>query len=567
MKYGSIVMAIVLFCGFCSTVQSQWVQTNGLRDQQIVHLPNMGANVSQGMSREFLGAPSKDRLHTGFVTGLDSLRVKDPSYPFPNDRFIPDGLQRGSNSALAKSSPQSQSSVIDTAIVRRLGYGVTDPGDTTRHVYSFNAKAKMTSDLTQKLIGGLWVDILRQTNTYDASNNMRADLYEYWSNSQWMNNERTTYTYDANGNMLSELYEYWWWNQWVNNERTTYTYDANGNRLSELYEQWSNGQLMYSYRYTYTYDANGNRLSELWEQWFSDQSVSISRYMNTYDANGDRLSRFYEQWSDDGKWVNDVRCTYTYDANGNMLSELYEYWDDQWVNSERTTYTYDANNHVLSELYEQGPQGQLVNLWRSTYTYDANGDRLSWLNEQWSNGQWVGQYRETSTCDAQGNLTSVWCYTWLDSAWTPTGIGKGLSREFLGRPSKDRGHAVFFVSDSAGNFYGLGSGYNFTLIRKLIVTGVASQSGSGPATYSLSQNYPNPFNPTTVISYQLPTAAIVRLVVYDLIGREVAVLVDEMKNAGTYEVRFDGSNLASGVYFYRIQAGDFTKARRLLLLK
>ncbi len=117
MKNGSIVMAIVLFIGLGPTARTQSVQTNGLRDQQIIHLPNMGANVPQGISREFLGDPSKDRLHKGFVTGIDSLRMKGP-YLFPNDRFIPDGLQRGSNPALAKSSPQSQISVIDTAIVR-----------------------------------------------------------------------------------------------------------------------------------------------------------------------------------------------------------------------------------------------------------------------------------------------------------------------------------------------------------------------------------------------------------------------------------------------------------------
>jgi hypothetical protein len=148
MKYGSIVMAILLFIGLGPTGRAQSVQTNGLRDRQITHFPIVGTNVSQGISREFLGAPSTHRLHAGFVTGIDSLRMKGPSHPFSNDGFNPKGLQRGSNPAPAKLSPQSQLNVIDTAIV-------LSTEDTTRHLYFFNAKAKRTSDLTQKLFRGL----------------------------------------------------------------------------------------------------------------------------------------------------------------------------------------------------------------------------------------------------------------------------------------------------------------------------------------------------------------------------------------------------------------------------
>jgi len=85
--------------------------------------------------------------------------------------------------------------------------------------------------------------------------------------------------------------------------------------------------------------------------------------------------------------------------------------------------------------------------------------------------------------------------------------------------------------------------------------------------FQLQQNYPNPFNPTTVVSYQLPMASEVKLVVYNLLGREVSVLVNERKAAGVHEVKFDGSNLASGVYFYRLIAGDFVQTRRMVLVR
>jgi hypothetical protein len=103
------------------------------------------------------------------------------------------------------------------------------------------------------------------------------------------------------------------------------------------------------------------------------------------------------------------------------------------------------------------------------------------------------------------------------------------------------------------------------LWKNSFVTGVTSDRT--PAVFSLSQNYPNPFNPNTVVSYQLPVVSSVRLVVYDLLGREVAVLVNEKKTPGTYEVKFDAGGLASGVYFYRLTAGEFVQVRKLLLLR
>jgi hypothetical protein len=95
----------------------------------------------------------------------------------------------------------------------------------------------------------------------------------------------------------------------------------------------------------------------------------------------------------------------------------------------------------------------------------------------------------------------------------------------------------------------------------------APVNGSVPLAFSLSQNYPNPFNPATAIRYQLPLTSRVRLTVFDLLGREIATLVEGVQNAGTYAAPFDGGGLASGVYVYRLTAGDFVASRKMVLAK
>jgi uncharacterized protein YlxW (UPF0749 family) len=88
-----------------------------------------------------------------------------------------------------------------------------------------------------------------------------------------------------------------------------------------------------------------------------------------------------------------------------------------------------------------------------------------------------------------------------------------------------------------------------------------------PVVYSLSQNYPNPFNPVTKINYALPKTGHVTMKIYDVTGREIQTLVNDIKQAGNYTVDFNGANLSSGVYFYKIQSGDFISVKRMVLIK
>ncbi len=98
-------------------------------------------------------------------------------------------------------------------------------------------------------------------------------------------------------------------------------------------------------------------------------------------------------------------------------------------------------------------------------------------------------------------------------------------------------------------------------------TGIRTDKNEIPASYKLEQNFPNPFNPSTTIKYSVHKEGLVKIILYDVLGREVTSLVNEVKPVGNYEVNFNASNLTSGVYFYRMQAGNFVQAKKMILMK
>jgi len=99
------------------------------------------------------------------------------------------------------------------------------------------------------------------------------------------------------------------------------------------------------------------------------------------------------------------------------------------------------------------------------------------------------------------------------------------------------------------------------------IAGVRRVGSSPPAEFVLNQNYPNPFNPTTTIRYALPARAHVSLYVYNTLGQQIATLVNEIQDAGSHDARFDGSGLASGVYFYRLIAGEYVATKKFVILR
>jgi hypothetical protein len=125
---------------------------------------------------------------------------------------------------------------------------------------------------------------------------------------------------------------------------------------------------------------------------------------------------------------------------------------------------------------------------------------------------------------------------------------------------------VVTLQDETGNKLNavLNSGEQIVIndLNKIYVSGE-----NLPVKYSLEQNYPNPFNPVTKIKYSIPQSNSVSLTVYDILGSEIKIIVNEEKPAGSYEVEFNASDLASGIYFYRLQAGSFVQTKKMIVLK
>jgi hypothetical protein len=135
----------------------------------------------------------------------------------------------------------------------------------------------------------------------------------------------------------------------------------------------------------------------------------------------------------------------------------------------------------------------------------------------------------------------------------------------------EQSHNITFTSTPADiihcNVKVYSNGYQFWKADFEISASLEKKDQIIPKTFSLSQNAPNPFNPSTMISYQLPKTSDVEISIFNLMGQKVATLIDKKQNAGTYQVDWDARGFASGVYYYRLEAGDYTDVMKMVLLK
>ncbi len=216
----------------------------------------------------------------------------------------------------------------------------------------------------------------------------------------------------------------------------------------------------------------------------------------------------------------------------------------------------------------------------ATVKYDPNGNQL-WVQRYNGPGS-VHDNPHSIVVDGQGNVYvtgeswgSGTLYDCATIKYNPAGVQQWIQRYNGPGNGSDYGYSV--AVDAQGSVYVTGSSaqsginFDYVTIKYSQPTGISHQPDAIPYHFVLHQNYPNPFNPTTTISYSVPAGtiheSIVRLVVYDVLGSIVATLVNEEKQPGLHNVKWDASTVASGVYFYRLSTPDFVQTRKFVLLR
>jgi hypothetical protein len=257
------------------------------------------------------------------------------------------------------------------------------------------------------------------------------------------------------------------------------------------------------------------------------------------------------------------------DAEGDSLWSR-TYGGPDWDGCESVQQTADGGYILAGMTYSFG--AGYCDAW--LVKTNENGDSVWSRTFGGNNGDWCRSVRQTS--DGGYVLGANTCFSgvgecdfWIvktdadgDSVWSRAFGGNGLEDCHSVQQTSDGGYIL------AGYTHSFGDGdYDFWLVKTGPELPVEPRENSVPVEYALCQNYPNPFNPSTQIAYELTKAGHVSLIVYDVLGREVGTLVDEVQSAGSHYSTFDGSGLASGVYLYRFQAGDFVATKKMVLLR
>ncbi len=229
----------------------------------------------------------------------------------------------------------------------------------------------------------------------------------------------------------------------------------------------------------------------------------------------------------------------TWDSTGIVRPNLLTLWEAQFIT--------EATGYVTSQ------NGTVYKTTNGGATWTQQNDTTGLGNMDVIDIQVVFPTRRGFAVAEQGKLLRLV----NENSWR---VDRTLTTAF-GTP--DNLWGIDFVDTSRAFI----SGYYGTIYRLDVTTTTGVSDNSTPTHFSLKQNYPNPFNPSTLISYQLPVGGLTTLKVYDVLGREVATLLNGFSQAGTHTIEWKASGLASGVFFYRLTSGNFSEVKKMTLLR
>jgi hypothetical protein len=385
-----------------------------------------------------------------------------------------------------------------------------------------------------------WENAFDETFQYEGSL-LSVAIYRDWEEA-WMNRSRTRYTYS--GQQLSRIdNDYWDVATWASSYRTMITYA--GAQISTVTDQtYENGQWVNESRAVYTY--TGGQLSLIvYEIWVGSAWVPEERYLITSTGNQVEITG---QMMESGTWVNEYRVIY-YDTT---IAELLEI--------------------ELSDSY----------YWNSIGFF---GDMPSFDAWNWDGTDWAPESRFRVEKDVSGRVTSFSFEYYEDGEWQSEGItrlnyeGDRLVSMTMEMWDEEEEEWIVFLTEEyiydnrglvveAVTKYSFGE-LTFPAARYIFewALGTSVAETELPATHTLHALYPNPFNPSTTLTYDVGTAGMVTIRVFDVLGREVAMLASAHHSSGEHTLTFEAGHLPSGTYFVSLESAGFRQMRSVVLAK
>ncbi|MCL5028587.1 MAG: T9SS type A sorting domain-containing protein [Bacteroidetes bacterium] len=292
-------------------------------------------------------------------------------------------------------------------------------------------------------------------------------------------------------------------------------------------------------------EGNGTPLSSTYG--FATADVTI----NSVPINNVVYIRFK---SSNGKWgpLRSIKNKYPIHASGSLIQagEYFVNSDPGIGNANKFNIDYSGNINLSS--------------------INANRNDKIFLRSKDSYGRWSDavcvNYRYKNLIGAEyklkyvGGSSSAWQKLNMQDQTSPSAFFSAISDSITNQSTVD---TLFIHFQSEDFIWGTVSKYAW----KDIISGVREIDNNIPKEFFLYQNYPNPFNPSTKIRFEIPKTSFVKLIVYDILGREIAVLINKEMKPGSYETIFNARGIASGVYFYRIETGSFSQTKKFVLLK
>lgn len=471
--------------------------------------------------------------------------------------------------------PAAQSKLAEDLYVPEVifAYMDTDSGLTiTKDSAVYNLAGLPLVSITQRLNGESgWVNVSMDSVVYLGNNKPASQENFLWKNGGWLSAIKRQMTYNERGLIIllevEALIQIGTFKYEIR-----YSYDENDRMTEILYFTIADGQAAPQQRYAFKYNSAGEVAEKLIQISSGAAWENYSLESHIFNENGFEIQGLYQIWKMNG-WAtyeqydyvrspegyalsqtakfrvnetldNSDSLAFTYDERGNTLTEKLSYWDDAaWILMDSVNYAYNETDQLASEEWFSWKNPIWEKWRRRTFAYNAGGNLITQLIEQGNElNSWENFERSVYEYDNAGNRDLGEYFTWMESSWRN-------SNGFL----------------NLGNRYY--SAYLAEARYKLIGPIAVEDENMNPEKFVLAQNFPNPFNPETKINFSLPQSGKASLKIYDMLGREVAELVNGALEKGTHTVSVNGRNLSSGVYIYRLQSGSFTESKKMMLIK